>query len=105
MGKYKLDDTVISRATHRVGRIINIGYSERSSEWLYVVEFKNGEKEKLLERDVYLAPKDSVLISEKEFDSIITSILAEFHSEDADNLLPIVGHIASTIKNKLFAEE
>lgn len=105
--KYKVEDKVRVIGEKETGRIINIGYSERMAEAIYIVEFKDC-KRKVLEHQIQPA---EVVITEKEFDMAVNAVLDGYFvtaiSKDMDEtqvekLMEIVGDVCSDLKGALF---
>lgn len=103
--KYKVDDRV--RFGEKIGVIDNIGFSEKNEEYLYIVRFGNGKKEKVLESEIAPAISEDVRITKTQFDEAVKALMYEA-AEDVgdtdrlDGVLEIIGTICGQLKTRLF---
>lgn len=103
--KYKVDDRV--RFGGKIGVIDNIGFSERNEEYLYIVRFGNGQKEKVLESEIMPAVGTDVRISTGQFDEAVKTLMYEVaddipDDEQLNGVLEIVVAVCGRLKARLF---
>lgn len=105
--KYKVEDKVRVIGEQETGRIVNIGYSERMAEVLYIVDYKD-RKRKVLESQIQPA---EIAITAKEFDMAVNAVLDGYFvtaiSKDMDEkqlekLMEFINTVCSDLKGVLF---
>lgn len=103
--KYKVDDRV--RLGDKFGVIDNIGFSEKNEEYLYIVRFGNGKKEKVLESEIAPAISEDVRITKAQFDEAVKALMYSVaedvgDTDQLDRVLEIVGMVSRQLKTRLF---
>ncbi len=107
MTKFRIDDHVRVKGEQEIGQIVNIGYSERMAEVIYIVDYKN-RKRKDLESQIKPAQISATV---EEFDQAAVSVVDSYLStafgqdmddEELDKLVEFVRNVCADLKGALF---
>ncbi len=106
--KYKVEDKVRVIGEKETGRIVNIGYSERMAEVIYIVDYKDC-KRKVLESQIM--PPPQITVTAQDFDLATEAVVKSYFIRGLEGYLDdeqlakmeeYVRSICSDLKGALF---